>query len=146
MVTGIPAPRPEPHRFGPTRLVRDATYVIPGFFISTFAFIVLVTLFAASISTLIIWIGVVLLPMTLYIASGFAGLTRSRLRHWGLAVPEPRYRTRQPGLTGFIKWVGDPRLWLDLVFETVVAFPVRIFTFCVAITWIAGALAGLTDS
>ncbi|MGO1359361.1 MAG: hypothetical protein ACTHUP_10230, partial [Brevibacterium aurantiacum] len=51
-------------------LGRDAILVLPGFFISLIGFIVLITMFSVSIATLIIWIGALLLPLTLYVATG----------------------------------------------------------------------------
>lgn len=151
MVTTIPeppageAPRPGlARRLGLTRLGADLAFVLPGFFVSLFAFVLLVPLFAVSVGTLVIWIGALLLPLTLFIASGFAELSRRRLRGWGASLPEARYRRRGPGLTGLWRWVADPRRWLDLVFETVVAFPLHVFTFAVSVTWIAGATGGLT--
>jgi signal transduction histidine kinase len=38
----------------------------------------------------------------------------------------------------------DPRAWLDFVFESLIAFPLRTFTFVVGVSWWAGALGGLT--
>jgi signal transduction histidine kinase len=126
------------------RVGRDSAYVFPGFFISLFAFIVLVPLFAFSVGTIIIWVGALLLPLTLLLARAFAQLSRTRLRLWGAPIATPTYRPRQPGVFGWVKSVADPRSWLDLVFETLIAFPLRTFTFVIAVTWWAGALGGLT--
>jgi signal transduction histidine kinase len=144
MVTTAPVTTTKKRTFSLARLTGDYAYVMPGFFISLFAFVVLVPLTALAISTLIIWVGVVLLPLTLVIASGFAELSRARLRHWGVSLPPARYAPVTRGLTGFIKRIAEPRRWLDLAFETVVALPLRTFTFVVATTWTAGALGGIT--
>ncbi|HJG79858.1 MAG TPA: sensor domain-containing protein [Brevibacterium senegalense] len=126
------------------RVGHDSAYVFPGFFISLFAFIVLVPLFAFSVGTIIIWVGALLLPLTLLLSRAFAQLSRTRLRLWGAPLATPAYRPRQPGVFGWVKSVADPRSWLDLVFETLIAFPLRTVTFVIAVTWWAGALGGLT--
>ncbi|GAA4506468.1 sensor histidine kinase [Brevibacterium yomogidense] len=128
----------------PAQLGRDYAYVLPGFFLSLFAFVALVPLFALSVGTLVVWVGALLLPLTLLIARAFAQLSRARLRHWGAQVPTPVYRSAQPGMLGWVNTIADPRVWLDLAFETVLAFPVRILTFVVAVAWSAGALGGIT--
>lgn len=126
------------------RLIRDAAYVLPGLPVAIFGFSLLVSLFALSLATSVLWVGALLLPLTLIVASGFAELSRRRLRFWG-ATPAPvRYRPRGPGVAGLVRLLGDPRRWLDLVFETVIALPARLVTFTVALIWILGAPAELT--
>ena len=51
-----------------THLGRDYAYVLPGFFISLFAFILLLPLFTLALGTAVIWIGVWLLPIVLLMA------------------------------------------------------------------------------
>ncbi|WP_010524472.1 sensor histidine kinase [Nesterenkonia sp. F] len=126
------------------RLTRDAAYVLPGLPIAIFGFSLLVSLFALSLATSVLWIGALLLPATLILASGFAELSRRRLRVWGAAPAPVRYRPRTAGVAGLVRLIGDPRRWLDLVFEAVIALPVRLATFAVALIWIVGAPAELT--
>ena len=57
---------------------RDCALLLPGFAVSLLAFSVLVPLAALSISTLIIWVGALLLPLTLLLASYFCLLYTSR--------------------------------------------------------------------
>src|SRR5699024_4751368 len=72
-------PRPaEPPQTGRSRwarlwhnLGRDSLLVAPGLVISAIAVPTLVTLFAASIATVVIWVGLLLLPLTLTIARAF---------------------------------------------------------------------------
>lgn len=128
----------------PRQLGRDYAYVLPGFFISLFAFVLLIPMFSVSLGTFIIWIGALLLPLTLVIARIFAQLSRTRVRRWGAELPPARYRPKHPGMFGWMKSMADPRLWLDFVFETVIALPLRTFTFAVAVTWTATALGGVT--
>lgn len=125
-------------------LGRDAILVAPGMIISLFAFPILISLFAISIATIPIWIGILLLPLTLIIASGFADLSRARARGWGATIAEVTHRPRRPGISGWIRICMDGRRWVDLLFEMIFALPVRIVTFVVSLTWFAGALGGIT--
>ncbi|GAA2833463.1 hypothetical protein GCM10010471_13900 [Leucobacter komagatae] len=122
--------------------MRDIGYVLPGFFVSLFAFSLLVPLASLGIATLIIWLGALLLPATLLLATKFAHLSRSRAAWWGESVPPPGYQVVGEGVTGFMRIMADGRRWLDLAFETLVAFPARAITFSIGITWLSAALGG----
>lgn len=126
------------------RVGRDTAYVLPGLPIAIFSFSLLLVLLSTSLATVVVWLGALLLPLTLVIASAFAALSRSRLRHWGTEPGVVTYRTAGPGLMGKLRLVADPRRWLDLVFEMLIAFPLRLITFVVAVVWLAAAPAGLT--
>ena len=126
------------------RLAHDGTYVLPGLPLALFSFGLLVPMAAASAGTVIVWVGALIFPVTLVIATGFAQLDRSRLSRWGHEVRRPHYRPRGPGLMGIIQLMADPRRWLDLAFEALLALPLRLVTFVVAVTWTAGAAGGLT--
>jgi hypothetical protein len=126
------------------RLGQDYAYVLPGFFISLIGFVLLIPLFAAALGTAVVWLGVWLLPLVLVIATGFAELSRSRARLWGARVPAPTYKVTGRGFNGPLRLIADPRRWLDLLFETLIAFPMRTVTFCLAVTWTAVAAGGLT--
>lgn len=141
VTTAASAPR---RLYRPANILRDYAYVLPGFALSLVAFALLVPLTVLSVGTLIIWIGAILLPMTLLVASGFAALSRARLRHWGVDLPPVRYAGIRPGFSGYLRRMADSRRWLDLAFETIVAFPLRIVTFVLAVTWSVGALAGVS--
>ncbi|WP_344332430.1 sensor domain-containing protein, partial [Brevibacterium marinum] len=123
---------------------RDSILVLPGFFISLIGFSVLIALFSISIATFVIWLGALLLPLTLFVATGFANLSRARARQWGAPIAEVAHRSRDRGLRGWIGAMADGRRWLDLLFEAVFALPIRILTFSVTVTWFFGALGGLT--
>src|SRR5690606_19747935 len=97
-----------------------------------------------SISTLIIWLGALLLPLTLLLASYFASLSRARLRAWRADAPQARYAARKPGVAGLLGLMADSRRWLDLAFETLVAFPLRALTFSVTVLWSVAALGQLS--
>jgi hypothetical protein len=123
---------------------RDLGLVLPGFFLSLAAFVVLLPLAVLGVSTAVVWIGVWILPLSLLVAGWFAGVSRSRARAWGAIVPEPAYRPTGTGNRGWVRLMADPRRWLDLAYEVLVAFPLRIATFSVTVTWIGVALGGLT--
>lgn len=126
------------------QLSRHYAYVLPGLPIAVFSFGLLLGLTVTSVATLIIWVGALLLPMTLVVASGFAELDRNRLRHWGAAVAAVDYRPLGPGVAGKLRLVLDPRRWLDLVFEMLIALPLRLITFTVTAVWSLAGPAGLT--
>ncbi|WP_291279283.1 sensor domain-containing protein, partial [Galactobacter sp.] len=135
--------RPSPYNL--RALLRDYGFVMPGFFLSVASFCLLITMLSASAGLILVWVGIVLLPATLWLASAFADLNRARLRWWGKPVARPGLALRKPGIRGFIGLLTEPRRWLDLVYQTIVAFPIHVFTFSVAVAWTASALGGLTE-
>lgn len=145
-MTTASAGRPRSSRAGRTMrtLGRDLGYLLPGMVLSIIAFAVLLTLFVAGVATFIVWIGAVILPLALVVATGFAQISRARLRVWGADVTTPRYREHRGGLGGWFRLLADPRRWLDLLYEGLLAFPLRLLTGLVAIIWPATALGGLT--
>ncbi len=130
--------------FDARAIARDYALLVPGFPLSIFAFAVLVPLTAISISTFVVWIGALLLPITLHVASGFAAVSRARVRAWGAELPAASYAPPKPGIAGLFHTMGDARRWLDLAFETLVALPLRACTFSLAIGWSAAALGQVT--
>ncbi|WP_152347047.1 sensor histidine kinase [Brevibacterium sp. CFH 10365] len=125
-------------------LGRDSGLVAPSLLISLIAFPVLITLFSVAIATVIVWVGVLLLPLTLTVARAFGNLSRARARAWGVPITEAAPRPRGRGLHWWLAPLSDARAWLDLLFETVFALPVRLLTFSVSVAWVAGGLGGIT--
>jgi signal transduction histidine kinase len=123
---------------------RDLGLVLPGMFISIAGFTVLVVLLLVGAGTFVVWVGAVILPLTLVCSRAFAQVSRARVRHWGADVPTPAYRTATGGIAGRLRLMADGRRWLDLLFETVIALPVRTVSFVVTVSWIGAALGGLT--
>ncbi|QDB78144.1 sensor histidine kinase [Georgenia sp. 311] len=126
------------------RLWHDLAYVMPGLPLAVVSFVVLLTLTTVSLATVVVWVGAVLMPLALAVASRFAGLSRRRLRAWGVSMPPARYRPVGSGPLGTLRLLTDSRRWLDFVFESVVALPLRFLTFVVAVAWAGVALGGLT--
>lgn len=127
------------------RLGRDYAYVLSGLPVSALAFALLVPLTVASVATLVVWLGALLLPLTLMLATGFAELSRLRVRLWGRDLDAVPPRSGGLSIRGAVRIVSDPRRWLDLAFETLVAFPLRLVTFVVVVTWTAAGLGGVTS-
>ena len=141
-----PAPREPRSRWARLwrNLGRDSVLIAPSLLISLIAFPVLITLFSASIATVIVWVGVILLPLALTVARAFGNLSRGRARAWGAPIAEAAPRPRGRGLRWWLAPLSDARAWLDLLFETVFALPIRLFTFSVCLAWFAGGLGGIT--
>lgn len=133
-----------PDRRSLRQLGPDLALLLPGLGLTILSVVVLVPLTAVSATLAILWIGVVLLPLTLTLASGFARWDRARLIRWGLEVSVPRYRPSGAGPTGPLRRITDPRRWLDLGFEGLIALPLRILTGMLPLLWILGSLGGLT--
>ncbi|MFD9615195.1 sensor domain-containing protein, partial [Streptomyces sp. NPDC059083] len=110
-------------------------------------FSLLVSLFAASIGTAVIFIGIPLLALTLLLARGFADIERVRLLHLrGRVAPRPRYAEAPEGAGWFRRAtapIGQGQSWRDLLYA-VVNLPIAIITFVLPIVWWAMTLGGLT--
>ncbi|MGO2822238.1 MAG: sensor domain-containing protein, partial [Brachybacterium tyrofermentans] len=133
-----------PDRHSLRRLGHDLALILPGLALTLLAIVVLLPLAAVSAALAIVWIGVLLFPLTLALASVYAQLDRARLRRWGVEVNPPSYRPRGRGPRGLLRLVTDPRRWLDLAFEALIALPVRALTVGVTLAWAVLALAGLS--
>ena len=136
-----------PHRSWWRQLGVDTSYVLFGFPLSVTAFVLVVTGLAVGLGTLVVWVGLPLLVLTLLIARGFAAVERMRipavLRR---DAPSPVYRAAQPdagGVRRLVEPLRDPQCWLDVV-HALLHMAVSIPAFVVAVTWWAGALGGLT--
>lgn len=120
----------------------DLTYLVAGFALSVASFVLLVTLFALGVGTLIIWVGAPILAIMLVTATGFARENRELLRRWGSPVAEPDYRGRSGRRV--LSMLADPQAWVEALHGTFVAFPLRIITFVLSVTWVTTAVGGLT--
>lgn len=126
------------------QLGQNYIYVLTGLPIAIFSFSLLLSLTVISLATVVVGLGMLLLPLTLLIASAFASLSRSRLSNWGATHQPVRYRPYGPGIGGKFRILSDPRRWLDLVFEMLIAFPLRLSTFMLSVTWTVVGLGGMT--
>jgi signal transduction histidine kinase len=148
------SPVPAPHldgghatpapRVSWSQLRRDLAFLIVNLPIAIAAFVVAVTGLAVGVSLLIIWVGIPILVLTLGIARGFAELERARIRSCEQRPLPPVFYRNHDGNLGrrLLAVLGDPQYWRDLA-HAIVAFPVRIFTWVVIVTWIATAVGGI---
>ncbi|MBB2911417.1 hypothetical protein FHS43_002690, partial [Streptosporangium becharense] len=130
-----------------SRVGTDTRYLLAGFPLAVVWFAVMVTGFAAGIGTVVVWVGVPILAMTLMLARGFADVERRWLPEvLGRPVARPRYRPAPEG-AGWFRRMANPltngQSWLDLL-HGIVAFPIAVVTFVLTVTWWAGTILGLT--
>jgi hypothetical protein len=114
-------------------------YLLSGLPLGIAAFVAMVTGFAVGVSTLVIMVGLPVLIGTLSAARFLAKVESEQIeRATGRPLPPLRPRVARGGWAALL----DGQSWRDLL-HAVVAFPVRIFTFCVALAWTVGGVGGL---
>nr|WP_246279641.1 sensor domain-containing protein [Psychromicrobium silvestre] len=126
------------------RLGRNLAYCLASFFLGIPAFVAVVALFSLGVSTAIIYGGIFVLLGTLYAASFFATAER-RLAAWSREpLPLHLYKTiSAPGLRGVLLRLTDSLRWREAI-HAVVAFPIRITVFCLALCWLVAGPGMLT--
>ncbi|MGY1782210.1 sensor histidine kinase [Geodermatophilus sp. SYSU D01036] len=141
----IPSTTAPPHAGLLRRLLVDSGYALLSLPVGIAAFVVAVTGVAVGVGTLVIWVGLAVLALTLLAARGFAALERAQLPAvLGRPVPRPAYLTPDGGrVRRLLTPLRDPQSWLD-VLHAVVRFPLAVLAFVVTVTFWAGALGGLT--
>ncbi|MBB5820409.1 signal transduction histidine kinase [Streptosporangium becharense] len=130
------------------RLGADTRYLLLGFPLAVIAFALTVVGFAAGIGTVVVWVGVPVLAMTLMLARGFADVERRMLTEvLDRPVARPRYRPAPEG-AGWFRRMANPltngQSWLDLL-HGIVALPIAAVTFTFTVAWWAGTILGLTS-
>lgn len=118
------------------QLGRDLGYCLASFFIGIPAFAAVITLFSAGLGTAIIYIGFFILIACVFTASFFATGER-RLSSWARGpLPPHVYRTsNRGGLRGMLTPLADSLRWREVI-HAVVAFPLRVFAFSLAVIWL----------
>ncbi len=88
-------------------------------------------------------VGILLLPITLLLGGYAADLTRARYNLWAghQVLPPLTQRRSFTSFTEYLRACLDLRLWLDLLFEMVVAPTVRFLTGFVLFVWLATGVA-----
>jgi len=129
------------------RLARETGYGLSALPLAWFFFALVVTGLALSAGLIVLIGGVLVLPVTLYVARGNAHVERLRLRDLLLRqVTMPAYRRSRPE-QGFWRRatvpLRDPQAWLDLLWSLVSPITGTI-AFVLTVTWWAGALGGLS--
>lgn len=120
------------------RLGHDLLFLAGGWAISATVGSFFGAMFLMSIMLLpFALVGVLLLPVTLLLAGYAADLTRTRLNYWAGTNELPLLMTRRHlgTFTDYLRVCLDLRLWLDLLFEMMVAATVRSISLFVLGTW-----------
>lgn len=120
-----------------SRIARSYAYLLAGFPLGIAAFAVAVAGTAAGAGTLVVWIGVPVLVGVLAAARAFARAERALVRGAGCTLRAHHHRTPRR----WWSWLADPQSWRDLL-HAVVAFPVHVVTFTLAVTWGVAGLGG----
>ncbi|WP_248963403.1 sensor histidine kinase [Sphaerisporangium perillae] len=128
------------------RLGSDTRYTLLGLPLAILSFSLLVAGLSAGLGTLVVWVGLPILTVTLLAARGFADVERRWLPEiLGRPVARPRYK-KAPESAGWARRLVQPLVngqsWLDLM-HGIVVFPIAIVTFVVTVTWWAVTVAGL---
>ena len=124
----------------------DLLYVLCGFPVALTSFVVLVTLLSVAVGLIVVWVGIPLLVLSLYVARGFAGIERGRLRLRGDLLAPAVYAESAPDSSWWrrtIDRLSDRQYWLDVVHGLLV-FPVATVTWSIAVTWVTTTIGGLT--
>jgi signal transduction histidine kinase len=137
---GYRAPSP---RASWKQVPRDLAYLLPGFPIALAAFIVVVVGVSLGFGLALLTVGIPILVGTLAAARGFATIERAQVRACEQRPLARTYYRTQTGssLQRAMGVVRDPQHWRD-VLHAVVALPVKIFTWTIAIAWVSGGLGG----
>ncbi|WP_411104886.1 sensor domain-containing protein [Streptomyces sp. cmx-4-9] len=128
---------------GARRFRCELGYLLSGLPLGLAAFTVAVTGAALGVSTLVVWVGLPILAATLRAARALADRERRRVAAvTGRPLPPYRPRPSGTGGTGALRAVRDPQSWRDLA-HPVLAFPLQVVTFSVALTWTLGGIGEL---
>jgi len=156
-MTATPTPLETPHTPTSRRggywglwqgLPRELAYLLIAFPISVAGFGVTITLFTGGAGMLAIVVGIFLIIGALYVARGFGMLDLSLIEWTGRPqITRPAFPDAPAG-SGFFGWlksvIANGHYWLYLLYVMVVDFIVTTVTWSIAVTWLAGALGGLT--
>nr|WP_243741150.1 sensor domain-containing protein [Streptomyces sp. 8K308] len=144
MIETMPAGAAVKYQGTSSRFGRELAYLLAGLPVGVVAFVVAVTGFSLGVGGFAAVFGVPVLAGTLVAARAFARGERARVAAvTGHAMPAPSYR--EPRGTGLVRWwhaLGDPQAWRDWT-HMMLALPVRLITFSLAVTWTVGGLGEL---
>ncbi len=142
-MTAIGETRPQRPRAGWRQVGRDLLYLLPGLPIAIASFTVMMVGFWLGAGLLVLaLVGLVVLVATLLTARGFAAAERGRvgLMEGRRVGPTHYLRPGTSGRSRVFGYVRDPQLWRDFGHGLLI-LPVRVLTWSLTITWVAGSLA-----
>ena len=124
----------------------DTRYTLLGLPLAILSFSLLIPGLAAGLGTMVVWVGLPILAVTMLVARGFADVERRWLPEiLDRPVARPRYK-KPPESAGWARRLIQPlangQSWLDLL-HGIVVFPVAIVTFVVTVVWWAVTVTGL---
>jgi signal transduction histidine kinase len=141
-------PTPPPVESQPSivsKAFRSASFMIAGFPVSLAGFILIVVFFSVGVSTLVVWIGLVLLLVATKIVYAFAAADRGMIRRiLGVDIPKPRvdYDTTGTFWQRYLRKLTHPQMWRNLTY-LLINFPLRCFEFPLALVGIIVLPVGL---
>ena len=145
-VPRVPSPRPDrendPVVAALRNVGRDLAVLVGLFVVCLTAFVVCVTLVSAGLGLAVLVGGLFLLLAGLVVAGWAARMSRLLLGYAGADLPPTHYPAPGPG-RGRLRRLGHAQSWRDLLY-VLVAFPLTVFSFSVAVSWVAGGLGGIT--
>ena len=125
---------------------RDASYLMLAWPLNVVAFVVAATLTVLGAGTVIIWIGIPILVLSLETCGNFAAMERRAVAAVDSSEYVPGHYARVEPEDGAVRRLlvplRDPQRWLDLVW-VVGAFVMTTVTWLLSFTWLAVMIAGL---
>ena len=125
-----PAPVEDPARPSLVqRGFRAAGFMIVGFPLSVFSFIVIITLFSTGVSTLVVWFGLGVLLLLAKFVSGMAAASRGLIRSTlGVRIETPRIELDKTGSfwARYLRRLTNGQLWRNMAY-LLLWFPLACF-------------------
>ena len=122
---------------------RNLATLVGTFAVAVAAFVACVALFSTGVGLAVVVVGLFVLLAALVVAGWAARMDRALLAYAGVELPPTRYPELGPGVRGSLRRLAHPQSWRALL-HVLVDFPVSIFSFSLAVSWIAGGLGGVT--
>ena len=124
---------------------RAAAFMVAGFPLSLVSFVLIVTLFSVGVSTLIVWLGLVVLLVLTKVVSGSAAANRKLIRGTlGVDIPTPKIELDRTGSfwRRYLNRMIDAQMWRNILY-LVLTFPLHTFEFALGIVGVLILPVGL---
>jgi hypothetical protein len=126
-----------------TQIASNILYLFLAFPLGLLYFIALVVGLSVGFGTIIIWIGIPILSLTLLGILGMAALERElavRLLHVHMPLMSGSQRTSRSWRSWFAARISDPLTWKSLVY-LLIKFPLGTFSFVLTLTLVTSSFA-----